>query len=102
MWNSQTHIATYAQALSTMVIDVAEAWASGAIVSPTVNTASGNQSIFYAVGGINQNASFGLGVWNMMVWGMNENGIDMTGALYDGTNWTKMPEGETDSAGTTG
>jgi len=54
------------------------------------------------VGGINQNASFGLGVWNMMVWGMNENGIDMTGALYDGTNWTKMPEGETDSAGTTG
>jgi len=87
-----------------MVIDVAEAWASGAIVSPTVNTASGNQSIFYAVGGINQNASFGLGVWNMMVWGMNENGLDMTAARFSAlaSSWTKMPEGETDSGGTAG
>jgi len=37
----------------------------------------------------------------MMVWGMNENGIDMTGVLYNGTaaNYTKMPEGPTDPSG---
>lgn len=90
IWTAKSNnTVAFATATSTMVVDVAEAWASG--TQTVTNTASGTQSIFYAVGGINQNQSYGLGVWNMMVWGMDKTGTDMTGALMaaNAADWVK-------------
>jgi len=46
--------------------------------------------MYYAVGGINANASFGLGVWNFMVWMVDENGADIDDALYGNASFLLM------------
>ena len=51
--------------------DVAEEWMEGTLEASTV----GDNPIYYAVGGINPRGTFGLGVWNIMVWGMDEAGV---------------------------
>jgi len=62
-----------------MVTDIAEEWKSGTVLA---TAAPGDSPMYYAVGGINANASFGLGRWNFMVWMVDENGVAMTDALY--------------------
>lgn len=72
--------------------DVAEEWMGGTLQATTV----GDNPIYYAVGGINARGTFGLGVWNVMVWGMDEAGIALTattnayGAGSFGAGWTAM------------
>jgi len=69
-----------------MITDIAEEWKSGTVKTTTI----GDSPMYYAVGGINANASFGLGVWNFMVWMVDENGADIDDALYGNASFLLM------------
>jgi len=63
-------------------MDVAESWPVGTQIL-TPHTVAGYAPILAAVGGINSGLSFGLGVWNMMIYGIDMlDGADMTSAKY--------------------
>jgi len=70
-----------------MITDIAEEWKSGTVKT---TAAPGDSPMYYAVGGINANASFGLGVWNFMVWMVDENGADIDDALYGNASFLLM------------
>ena len=73
---------------SSMITDIAEEWKSGTIIA---TAAAGDSPMYYAVGGINAHSSFGLGVWNFMVWMVDENGAAMTAGLYSSSaGWVGM------------
>ena len=78
---------------SSMITDIAEEWKSGTIIA---TAAAGDSPMYYAVGGINAHSSFGLGVWNFMVWMVDENGAAMTAGLYSSSaGWVGMaPAGQ--------
>lgn len=57
-----------AEQRSTMVTDIAESWVAGSTL--VANTTTGSAPILYAIGGVNYNLSFGLGIWNSKVWGI--------------------------------
>lgn len=53
----------------------------------------GDNPLYFAVGGINARASFGLGVWNLMVWGIDELGVKLLTANYNtasSSTWAAM------------
>jgi hypothetical protein len=63
---------------SAMVVDAAEEWKNGGTVAVA---ASGEDPLMFAIGGMNNNASFGLGVWGYMIWATDAKGIIYTTAL---------------------
>lgn len=58
---------------STMAVDAAEEWKNGTKL--TSGTAAGADVAYYVVGGVNARASFGLGVWNWMIWETDKTGL---------------------------
>jgi len=56
-----------------LVIDAVEEWKNGALKG-TANSA-GDEVIYFATGGVNANPTFGLGIWNFMMWAMDKTGL---------------------------
>jgi len=70
---------------STLVVTAAEAWKNGTLKK---TAAAGEDPMNVAAGGISARATFGLGVWNMMVWTTDYLGISNTtgaGGTYGNT-----------------
>lgn len=73
---------------SNLVTDAVEEWKNGGTLG-TAGTAAGHDVLYFAVGGINRNATFGLGLWNMMIWATNKSGLACVTAKCSGTTWTE-------------
>jgi len=92
IWSPPT-LATSEQT-STIVLDVGESWPTGTALA--THTVPGSAPILFAVGGINSGRSFGLGIWNMIVYGIDLlDGADMTSVKYVSTgsgttHWNAM------------
>lgn len=66
---------------SALIIDAAEEWKNGA---KGATAAAGEDPLCFAIGGMNQQASFGLGIWGFMTWATNNKGILLDSTLYGG------------------
>lgn len=84
IWSALTNPETANDvARSTMVVDAVEEWKNGTSIVTTATP--GIDPWMVALGGVNAQASHGLGIWNMMMWSTNKSGVKCTQALCGGT-----------------
>ena len=56
-----------------MAVDAAEEWKNGTL--KVAGTSAGEDVAYYVVGGVNARLTFGLGVWNWMIWEADKTGL---------------------------
>lgn len=95
IWGATNSAQTHLFNTSSIVTDAAELWTLGGRIDVNANGPAGVDPVHVAVGGVNGKPSFGLGVWNMMIWVTDKNGVSETAALYSasaGTAYAEMNE----------
>lgn len=57
--------------MANLITEAVEEWKNG---TGDAGTSAGADVMYFAAGGINRNATFGLGIWNAMIWATNKSG----------------------------
>lgn len=70
---------------STIVTDAAELWKNGGRIVNDAAAPAGLDPVHIAVGGVNSRESYGMGIWNLMLWAADKDGKAETTALYGAT-----------------